>query len=169
LHVGEAAPEGKAGRGTFMPRGTGNAAWSRDEKKQIQIRRRFMLLGQTLEGMQVWDVRRAVQATRTLPGAKDLPIRIEASGPMAGVALYAALFEPAVTELQLHDLPRTHMQGPHFLNVLRVLDVPQALAMAAERAKVRIDRTPVEGFEFATQTAEALKWGDDRLRFGAAH
>ena len=68
-----------------------------------------------------------------------------------------------------HDLPRSHAQGPHFLNVLRVLDVPQALAMAAERAKVRIDGTPVEGFEFATRTAESLKWGDERLRFGAAH
>ena len=61
------------------------------------------------------------------------------------------------------------MQGPHFLNVLRVMDVPQALAMAAERKTVRIDRTPVEGFEFATRTAEALKWGDERLRFGASH
>ena len=169
LHVGEPAPDQREGRATFFPRGTGDAAWSGAEKTQIQIRRRFMLLGQTLEAMQVWDVRRAVQAIQTFPGTKNLPVRIEASGPMAGVAVYAALFEPAVTELQLHDLPRSHMQGPHFLNVLRVLDLPQALAMAAERAKVRIDRTPVEGFEFATQTAHSLKWPDDRLRFGAAH
>ena len=169
LQVGEPAPEGREGHATFMPRGMGESAWSGDEKKHTQIRRRFMLLGQTLEGMQVWDVRRAVQALRALPGHKNLPIRLEASGPMAGVALYAALFEPAVAELQLHDLHRSHTQGPQFLNVLRVLDMPQALAMAAERTKVHIDQTPAEGFEFATRTAESLGWSDDRLRFGAAH
>jgi hypothetical protein len=169
LRVGEPASAGTGMSASLAPRGTGEAAWSGDEKKQVQIRRRFMLLGQTVEGMQVWDVRRAVQALQELPGTKGMPVRLEATGPMAGVALYASLFEPAVTELQFHDLPRSHTQGPHFLNVLRVLDVPQALAMAAERAKVRIDRTPAEGFEFATQTADALHWSDEQLRFGAAH
>ena len=34
------------------PRGVGRTAWNADEKKQTQIRRRFMLLGQTLDGAQ---------------------------------------------------------------------------------------------------------------------
>jgi dienelactone hydrolase len=169
LHVGEPATQGQGMRASLAPRGTGDAAWSGDDKKQIQVRRRFMLLGQTVEGMQVWDVRRAVQALQALPRTKGVPVRLEATGPMAGVALYASLFEPVVDEIQLHDLPGTHMRGPHFLNVLRVLDVPHALAMAAERARVRVDRTPGEGFEFATQAAQALRWSDEQLRFGAAH
>src|SRR5206468_4080514 len=45
----------------FAPRGVGLTAWSGDEKKRTQIRRRFMLLGQTLDGLRVWDIRRAVQ------------------------------------------------------------------------------------------------------------
>lgn len=116
------------------PRGTGPTAWDASEKKQVQHRRRFYLLGQTLEGMQVYDVRRAIQALREIrPG----PVVLEARGAMAGVALYAALFEPGV-ELRLTDLPASHREGPYFLNVSRVLDLPQAVALAAERAPVTV-------------------------------
>jgi hypothetical protein len=82
---------------------------------------------------------------------------------MAGVALYAALFEPAVTRLHLWNLPRSHAQGPHFLNVLRFLDVPQALAMVAERAPVRLYQDEPEGWEFARQTAQKLAWPDKQI------
>jgi hypothetical protein len=40
-------------------------------------------------------------------------------------ALYAALFEPAVRKLDLVDLPQSQMQGPDYLNVLKVTDIPQ--------------------------------------------
>jgi dienelactone hydrolase len=166
IHVGD-GPSGATDsdvEAQFSPRGTGADAWTGDEKKQTQIRRRFMLLGQTVEGMQVWDVRRAVQAVRAQPLLKDVPVCLEATGQMAGVALYASLFEPGVTELTLHDLPRSHAQGPHFLNVLRVLDIPQALAMAAEAKRVRVTQAG-EGFQFAAETARALNWPKDRLVF----
>jgi hypothetical protein len=55
---------------------------------------------------------------------------------MAGVALYAALFEPGVAKLELVDPPASHKQGPTFLGVLRVLDVPQAVALAFPRSVV---------------------------------
>ena len=38
----------------------GPTAWDQTSFQQTQHRRRFFLLGQTLEGMQVWDTRRAV-------------------------------------------------------------------------------------------------------------
>ena len=145
------------------PRGVGPSAWSGDEKKQNQLRRRFMLLGQTVETMQAWDVRRAAQALRSLPGAKDVPLRLQAHDEMAGMALYAALFEPAVTRLHLWNLPKSHMQGPHFLNVLRVLDVPQSLAMVAERCPVRLYHDKEGGWEFAQQTAQKLGWPDKQI------
>ena len=63
---------------------------------------------------------------------------------MAGVALYASLFEPPVARLDLHALPASHRQGPHFLNVQRFLDLPQAAAMAA-------DSTPVVLYDDAPQ------------------
>jgi hypothetical protein len=97
---------------------------------------------------------------------EDVPVKLEARGAMAGVALYAALFEPAVTELELYDLPRSHMQGPHLLNVLRVVDMPQVLAMAAEGRKVTVRLGGTEGWEFATETAKRLGWPAERVRFG---
>jgi dienelactone hydrolase len=148
----------------FAPRGTGKRAWADDEKKLTQIRRRFMLLGQTVEGMQVWDVRRAIQAVRAVDRWKNFPIRLEARGEMAAVALYASLFEPPVAELWLHDLPKSHMpQGPHFLNVLRFLDDPQALATAAERQPVRLFQSDPGGWEFAQETSRRLGWADKRI------
>ena len=55
------------------PRGIGPAAWTGDEKKQTQIRRRFMLLGQTLDGMRVWDIRRTIQALGQIDETRGIP------------------------------------------------------------------------------------------------
>ena len=50
----------------------------------------------------------------------------------AGIlAAYAALFEPSIKEVIVIDPPKSHMEGPHFLNVLRVLDIPEALGLLA--------------------------------------
>lgn len=121
----------------FTPRGVGPDAWSGDERRQTQIRRRFMLLGQTLDGMRVWDIRQARQALRAVPGLEELPITLRARGPMGVNALHAALFEPGVRALQLEDLPKSQRDGPDYLNVLQVLDIPDALALAGERVRTR--------------------------------
>ena len=55
---------------------------------------------------------------------------------LGGITLYASLFEPSIKRLDLYELPTTHRDGPIFLNVQRYLDMPQAVAMAAERSQV---------------------------------
>ncbi len=130
------------------PRGIGPDAWTGDERKQTQIRRRFMLLGQTVDGMRVWDVRRAAQALKLLDGMTELPREIAARGEAAGIALYASLFEPGIERLDLIDLPESHAKGPTFLNVLRYLDMPQAAAMAAERAGVHLRGGATSAWQF---------------------
>ncbi|HKS37844.1 MAG TPA: hypothetical protein VJW76_11680, partial [Verrucomicrobiae bacterium] len=112
------------------PRGVGLTQWRGDAKKQAQIRRRFMLLGQTLEGMRVWDVRRAVQAVRSIRDFRDAPLWLQAEGPSGVNALYASLFESNIAGLELFSLPESHRDGPDYLNILRVADIPQAAAMA---------------------------------------
>src|SRR5262249_43125714 len=50
----------------------------------------------------------------------------------AGIlAAYAALFEPSIKEVVIVDPPTSHKEGPIFLNVLSVLDVPEALGLLA--------------------------------------
>jgi dienelactone hydrolase len=154
----------KWGMAYVAPRGVGPTAWDQSERKQVQHRRRFMLLGQTLEGMQVWDVRRAAQALRTLKGVGEAPLWLQGEREMAGIALYTSLFEPGVARLDLWHLPKSHQQGPSLLNVLKILDVPQAVAMAAERSKVRIYQQDPAGWEYPAQVAQKLGWEADRLQ-----
>jgi dienelactone hydrolase len=158
------APEPKRLTVYVAPRGVGPTAFSGDEKKRTQILRRFPLLGQTLEGMQVWDVRRAIQAARALSGVGSKPLTIRAQGRMAGVVLYASLFESGFERLELRDLPKSHVDGPHLLNVLKTLDLPAAVAMAAERTKVRIEQKEQGGWEYPREVASKLGWGDDRVQ-----
>lgn len=134
----ETLKDGNAALAFAAPRGIGLTAWNPDERKQTQIRRRFMLLGQTLDGMRVWDVRRAVQALRQIELLKDVPVALKGQRIMAGIVLYASLFEPDIAGLDLRDLPESHREGPTFLNVLRFTDIPQTVAMTKERAEVRL-------------------------------
>jgi len=149
--------------GFVAPRGIGHGAWNQDESKQTQIRRRFMLLGQTADGMRVWDVRRAIQALRSIDSQTETPLTLQGQNTMAGVALYAALFEPGVQILNLWHPAHSHDEGPIFLNVLRYLDIPQAVAMAAERTEVRLYQE--DGFDWAFPEAVAKKLGWPEKQF----
>ena len=120
------------------PRGVGPTAWTTNEKERTHIRRRFMLLGQTLATMQTWDARRAMQALRKVEDMEKVPLWLQSEGDMAVNTLYASLFEPDVARLDLHDLPASHRNGPDYLHVMRFLDIPQAVSMAADRFKVRL-------------------------------
>ncbi len=146
------------------PRGQGPNAWNSEERKQTHIRRRFMLLGQTWDGMQVWDVRRAVQALREIPGMKDRQLWLQGERNMAGIALYAALFEPNIHRLDLWNLSVSHHEGPIFLNVLRFLDIPQAVAMAAENSQVRIYQTDKTGWDYPQEVSKKLGWDKKQIQ-----
>ena len=147
----------------FAPRGVGLTAWGGDERKRTHILRRFAQLGQTLDGMQVWDVRRAVQGAQKLPGLEKAALRIEAEGRMAGVVLYASLFEKGIAGLQLSGLPVSHQDGPALQNVLRFMDLPAAVAMAAERCEVRLRDGVVEPWTFPRAVVERIGLPDGRL------
>jgi len=53
----------------------------------------------------------------------------------AALAIYAALLEPSISGLILHQPSATHMDdsAPALLNVLRVCDIPDAVGMLAPR------------------------------------
>lgn len=157
----------KWGMAWTAPRGVGPTEWTRDDKERTQIRRRFMLLGQTADGMRVYDVRRAVQALREVPGMAECPLWLQAEGDAAVWALYASLFEPDVAVLDLHSVPRSHQAGPDLLNVLRVLDMPQAVALAADRARVRIYDADAAAWEYPQSVAQAVGWDQRQIQIRA--
>ncbi len=122
----------------FAPRGVGPTEWSRDERKRTHIRRRFALLGQTDDSARVWDVVRAITAVQSMDGLKGKPLTIEGARQAAGWGLYASLFSEPVPQLDLTDLPATHRDGPIVLNVSRLIELPHAVAVAAEKCQVRL-------------------------------
>lgn len=157
----------KWGMAWTAPRGVGPTEWTRDDKERTQVRRRFMLLGQTADGMRVYDVRRAIQALRSVPEMADRPLWLQAEGDAAVWSLYASLFEPDVAVLDLHAVPHSHQAGPDLLNVLRVLDVPQAVALAADRSRVRIYDADTAAWQYPQATAQALGWDQKQFQIRA--
>jgi dienelactone hydrolase len=121
----------------FAPRGVGLTAWSGDAKAPTKIRRRFMALGQTLDGMRVWDIRRAIQMIHFVRDGDVAKVEIGAAGQMGVNALYASLFETSVRHLDLSGLPKSHAEGPDYLGVMRFTDIPQVVEAVGNTVTVR--------------------------------
>jgi hypothetical protein len=144
------------------PRGVGPTRWSEvspytGKPAGQHVLRRFALIGQTLDGQRVWDVRRAVACLRAVAELKGVPLCLEGKKEMAGVALYAGLFEPGVARLDLWHPPASHRQGPTLLNVLRVLDMPQAVALAFPRqVKLYVKEAEAKAWDWPLRLQELL-------------
>ena len=87
------------------------------DKNAVQIRRRYMLVGQTLDAMRVWDIRRCLQLLTSSPQMND-PLILWGDGKQSANALLAASLSnrrpyvkmpPSLTEAEL----------PDYLNLLR--------------------------------------------------
>jgi hypothetical protein len=76
----------------------------------------------------VWDI---AAVARHLNG--DGPIKVIGRSQAGILGAYAALFEPVIQEVVAVEPPASHTEGPIFLNVLRVLDIPDALGLLAPR------------------------------------
>lgn len=168
---------------TLAPRGVGPTSWNPDPRSVVHNRRRFLLLGQTWEGMQAYDIRRGLQALRTHVRigrqSGEVPVWVQAKGGMAVLAAHASLFEPAVARLDLHEVPASHdrpappsasgapvgVSAPPLLNVLRTLDVPQAIAMAADRTEVVLYDVDEEAFAFVKGVSRVAGWPGKQLQF----
>ncbi len=119
----EGVLEGTTAHVFFAPRGVGLTAWTPGEKKETHIRRRFMLLGQTLEGMRVWDIVCATSAVRNLMG-QAVPVTLEATGVSAANVMYAGFFVPVqkvrLPKALLSGRSSVEQGGPDYLNISRV-------------------------------------------------
>jgi hypothetical protein len=111
------------------PRGTGPTRWQ--DPPPYTIQRSLPLLGQTVDSGRLEDVLALV--AHAISDKSDAKWTIAGKGQAGVIAAYAALLEPRLAEIVLVNPTPSHHEGPIFLNVLRVLDVPEALAMLAPR------------------------------------
>jgi cephalosporin-C deacetylase-like acetyl esterase len=94
------------------------------------VERAHALLGRTVDLGRVWDVAATARYVRQ---AEKEDLTVIGAGKGGILAAYAALFEPSIKEVIVVDPPTSHRDGPIFLNVLRVLDIPEALGLLAPR------------------------------------
>ncbi len=158
VNTGDSSPSPEAPQNIvaiFSPRGVGPHAWTGDERDQTHIRRRFALLGQTADASRVWDIIAALNALRSRPELQKAPCEVRATGSPAVNALYAALFvSTPVDKLALTDLPASHQDGPDYLGVLKILDIPYTLAMVANRTPVELHQTDSSVLSVYQQASE---------------
>ncbi len=134
----------------LAPRGVGSTEWTRDDFERTQIRRRFMLIGRTLDSMRIWDVCRylaMMQHGSELGELQFGELSLHGSGDAAVWCLYAGLIDlaqhpddPIVDRFVLTDLPASHMDPgcPELLNVLRITDIPQVVVLLSEFREVEL-------------------------------
>jgi len=153
-------PRGVEAKRDFLKRGAGEGFYKvedprprggLDARAYTHLRRRYMLVGHTLDSMRVHDI---VQGVKALGHGK---VTLEAEGDMAVNTLFASLFLENVSELKLKNVPASLMEGPDYLNALRVLDLREALALALEKRSVLLSDSKVET-AYARGIAEKLKW-----------
>ncbi len=145
----------------IRPRGVGTTAWP--AARDLQVRRRFYLLGETLDGQRVWDVIFACRTLRAQPGMEYTKITLVGRGEMATVALWAAAFEPGIATVELIDPPATVRDGPAFLNIERILGMPQALALLHPRPVTLLGKVSPVDWQWAIETAENVAPGKSWL------
>jgi dienelactone hydrolase len=120
-----------AGVHVLRPRGGGDLAWTTKSPPNY-VERAHALLGRTVDQGRVQDVIATVRSLAAEPGAPS-SWRVVGRGQAGVLAAYAAVFEPRIREVVAVEPPASHHDGPIFLNVLRVLDVPEAFALLAPR------------------------------------
>lgn len=114
----DVAPINDAGlSATLFVRGTDPAG--NETRESIQTRRRYMLVGQTLDAMRVWDILQAVKVLSDCELTRGKRIVARASGRHASNLLIAGLFEPKLAMLQLPPWPE-FADKADYLNLDRV-------------------------------------------------
>ncbi len=114
-----------------LPRGGVPLRWT-GNKTPNYVERAHVLIGSTVDTGRVRDVAGAARLFDERHKGK-IAWRVVGRGQAGAIAAYAALFEPSIKEVVIVDPPSSHRDGPHFLNVLRVVDIPSALGLLAPR------------------------------------
>jgi dienelactone hydrolase len=114
----------------LAPRGSGPLR--PHDPPPFYAQRSLPLLGRTLDTLRLTDTLIAAR-TLTASAGRTPQWKIAGRGVAGVIAGYAAILEPRLAEAAVVDPPVSHRDGPIFLNVLRVLDVPEAFGLLAPR------------------------------------
>jgi hypothetical protein len=137
------------------------AAWTRMSPPNY-VERAHALLGRTVDDGRVWDTIATARYFANRLGEGKTHMKVAGRGQAGVIAAYAALFESSIKEVILVDPPTSHKDGPTFLNVLRVLDIPEALGLLAPDVKLTIINGKDKAFD---RTAQLYKLAGAEEKF----
>lgn len=139
------------------------------EHKKNQVRRRYMLVGQTLDSTRVMELKQTLESLMGKSDISNRNLRVEANGTMAVNAIYAGLLmegnDGPLETLSFHltNLPASHMQGPDYLNVMKMTRLDESLAALSRRFKVTVENSPRTLQEFSAALTDTLGQEASRL------
>ena len=125
---------------TFVPRGLGLSKLTSNKRHNTQIRRRFMLLGQTLAGQQAFDIIQCIRATRSLDIYKSIPLELWGDGHTSSLITISAIFQKGIHKINLLNYPKTDKEQPDYLNISRFATPLQLLELAKLNTQVMITK-----------------------------
>lgn len=107
-----------------------------DDDLLHHMKRQAMVAGTTLESMQLYEILRSLDLLRSLPGVDPARITILGKGEDGVNGLYAALLDGKTRRVILQSPPASHVQGPHYLGVLRYTDIPETADLLADKVRI---------------------------------
>jgi len=144
------------------PRGIGARIW--DDNTVEKYSRDALVLGRSLDDMRLCDILSAIEAVATDPAFTNCEeLTLVGKGASGVLGAYAAMLDKRVTRVILHSPPATHLDGPHFLNVLRFTDLPETLAMLAPRCELVFLTHEIEEFGLTREVYELYE-AEDKFR-----
>jgi hypothetical protein len=119
-----------------------------DKSPPNYVERAHALLGRTVDTGRIRDI---IATSRYLKEKEKLDVKLIGKGQAGVLAAYAALFEPSIKEVIIEYPPTSHRDGPIFLNVLRVLDIPEALGLLAPEVSLTLVGAKDKAFDRTEQ------------------
>jgi cephalosporin-C deacetylase-like acetyl esterase len=136
----------------LLPRGVENSVPKLDKSWTVKsppnyVERSHALLGLTVDRGRVYDIAAMAQHL----SRDGVRVKVVGRGQAGVLAAYAALVRPVINEVVILDPPTSHKDGPTFLNVLRLLDIPEALGLLAPNVKLTLINAKDKAFDRTAQ------------------
>ncbi|MBL8817494.1 MAG: acetylxylan esterase [Planctomyces sp.] len=148
----------------FAARGVGPHAWNGSESKQIQIQRRFQLLGMTADGMRVWDNLVMLNVIRNLMN-KDIHLTVSTSAASPDVAMCTAIFDqgPPWTSLDLtYARPMQH-EDRTILNLSRTVSDTELLLLTLTHTPITVPDPAIPPYATTLELTSQTSWSGHKV------
>lgn len=155
-HAAEKYLNAGAGVIFFSPRGHGSNSWNGNAKKQIQIRRRFQMIGRTWDAEAIVDIRECMQTLRKM-FADDVNFELHADGTLGWHTAVAAGLEGEFKTLRLQN-PGDNRSAYPVLGLGTEFDPLEILAFAAIKQPVVLSNCSPELVKFAESVSGDSRW-----------